>query len=275
MAVGWGTWAGGGMAEGGVGERNRMHGIYEMNPDVATAALQQALERDESNPVIIDIRWERFVTAFNAMRPTSCFELIPEAKQALETADESGPAGHSDPTELVRRLTAMTDPERDRTLLELVRENAAAVMSHGAMKTATQEAVEPGRAFRELGFDSLMAMELRNRLGAATGLRLPPTLVFDHPTPEAVIRHLRTELNLGIGHGPEPVFGEVDALEKALVSYAPDSDTRTKITKRLESLLWKWSNSSSESSAAAEDGDFASVSNEEMFELIDKELGTA
>ena len=274
MAVGWGTWAGGGMAEGDAGERSRTHGVDEMNPDVATAALQQALERDEPNPVIIDIRWERFATAFTAMRPTSCFELIPEAMQALEAANESGPAGHSDPTELVRRLTAMTDPERDRTLLELVRVHATAVLSQGATKIATQEAVEPGLAFRELGFDSLMAMELRNRLGAATGLRLPPTLVFDHPTPEAVIRHLRTELNLGSGNGPEPVFGEVDALEKVLESCEPDSDTRTRITKRLESLLWKWSNSSSESSADAEDGDFASVSNEEMFELIDKELGT-
>jgi polyketide synthase 7 len=276
-AVGWGTWAGGGMADGGVGERGRMHGIYEMDPELATAALQQALDRDETSPVIIDIHWERFATAFSAKRATTFFDLVPEAVRALE--EETSAAGETDTggaAALAQRLAGLTEVERNRELLDVVRKNAAAVMSHGAKKSGAMEAIESGRAFRELGFDSLMAVELRNRIGAATGLRLAPTLVFDHPTPEAVVRHLRSEMNLDAASGEVPVLDEIARLEEVLSGFSPDSDTRITVTRRLEALLWNWSDSSGAApEEAPTDGDFASVSNDEMFELIDKELGSS
>ncbi|MEU5214237.1 type I polyketide synthase [Streptomyces sp. NPDC020742] len=90
---------------------------------------------------------------------------------------------------LKHRLAAMTDAERDATLLDLVRRHVAAGLGH-----ASAEAIGPEQAFTDLGFDSLTALTVRNALNAATQLTLPPAVVFDFPSPQALVEHLKREL---------------------------------------------------------------------------------
>jgi polyketide synthase 12 len=86
---------------------------------------------------------------------------------------------------LAQRLAGVPAPDRERITVQFVQAHVAAVLGHDSPDT-----IDPGRAFKDLGFDSLAAVELRNRLTHTTGLRLPTTLVFDHPTPTAIAQFL-------------------------------------------------------------------------------------
>ncbi|MEU9015395.1 type I polyketide synthase, partial [Streptomyces sp. NPDC048479] len=125
----------------------------------------------------------------------------------------SGAAGRpaTDLSALEHRLIGLDAPERERLLLDLVRRHVADVLGHGS-----PDAVDPEHAFSELGFDSLTAVELRNRLGAAVGRRLPATLIFDYPTSAALARHLSGELggdqNTFTSTGPAPTTVDDDRI---------------------------------------------------------------
>ncbi|WP_211831238.1 MULTISPECIES: type I polyketide synthase [Streptomyces violaceusniger group] len=187
-AVAWGPWAEGGMAEGDGGEQLARRGLPAMAPDLAIAALQGAVAGDDGVVAVADVDWERFAPSFTMGRPSPLIGDLPEVERVLAEAGETEDAGLGAGAALRERLAGLTGAQTDRVLLDLVRDHAAAVLGF----TGT-EAVEPGRAFKELGFDSLTALEFRDRLAAETGLSLPATLVFDYPSATVLAAYLRTE----------------------------------------------------------------------------------
>ncbi|MER8188387.1 type I polyketide synthase [Kitasatospora sp. NPDC094015] len=187
-AVAWGLWGGDSLAGGAVGERLVRNGLPAMAPATALAALRQALDHDDTRVVVCDFAWDRFVRSFTALRPSAVLADLPEARQAAPAASAAG--------ELVDRLAALGTAERRAALADLVRAEVAEVLGH-----PDPAAIEPDRVFKDIGFDSLTAVELRNRLAEATGLRLSVTLAFDHPTTAALAAHLLAEL---LGDAPEP-----------------------------------------------------------------------
>ncbi|WP_160310964.1 type I polyketide synthase, partial [Streptomyces sp. 150FB] len=198
-AVAWGAWAGSGLADGEIGESARRFGMTPMDPERAIALLHRALDTGEPAVAFADIDWDRYATSFTLGRPSAALRELPEVRAALTTTD---PAEQHTTADLGRELGALLRPDQERRLLDLVQSHAAAALGHAA-----SDAIEPGRAFRDLGFDSLTAVELRSRLAAATGLRLPVSLVFDYPTTAVLAGHLRTEL-LGADQ-PTPVPASV------------------------------------------------------------------
>ncbi|MFG2608531.1 SDR family NAD(P)-dependent oxidoreductase, partial [Streptomyces sp. NPDC048514] len=126
------------------------------------------------------------------------------ARRAAQGASASGASS------LAQQLAGLPAAEQDRFLLDLVRSHAAAVLGHGA-----PDAIAPARAFREAGFDSLTAVELRNRLNGATGLRLPASLLFDYPTPAVLAAYIRTAALGGTDSAatPAPTAAGVTAVD--------------------------------------------------------------
>ncbi|WP_374199622.1 type I polyketide synthase [Micromonospora sp. NBRC 110038] len=249
-AVAWGPWAGAGMAHGEQQEQLGRRGLPAMDPELAVAALQAALDRDDTSVVVADVAWDRFAASFTALRPSPLLGGIPEAG-AVERP-ETPPSGTGAPQQLRDRLAAAGDTERDRILLDLVRGTAATVLGH-----RTPAAIRAARGFLELGFDSLTAVELRNRLTAETGLALPSTLVFDYPTPAALAEHLRAEL---VPHGAAtPVVAEIERLEELLRTVPADRRDDSEITRRLEDLLAHWRGATAPSSPSPASLDPASL----------------
>jgi acyl transferase domain-containing protein/acyl carrier protein len=189
-SIAWGPWAGSGMAAGGAAEdRMRRGPVAPMAPESAIAALQQALDRDDTLVTVADIDWNALVSAQAGARPSRLLRRIPEARAAISALERAAAEDATRPAGLLADLAGKNAEETARILLTLVRTHVALALGHPSYET-----VDPGRAFKDLGFDSLTAVELRNRLGAATGLALPSTLVFDYPTAEHLAAFLRGEL---------------------------------------------------------------------------------
>nr|WGC84431.1 RsnA [Streptomyces sp.] len=189
-SIAWGPWAEGGMADTAeVAEWQHKAGVSGLSPQSALVALRQALDHDETFVAVADLDWSVFAAEFAAARPSPLISETAGGAVASQGADSSA-APRDVRAELAERLEqAPNQLERERIVRDLVRGLAAQLLGH-----ASPERVDTERGFLELGFDSLTAVQLRNRLEAGTGVQLPVTLLFDYPTPGAVASFLLAEL---------------------------------------------------------------------------------
>ncbi|MEU3256168.1 SDR family NAD(P)-dependent oxidoreductase, partial [Streptomyces sp. NPDC006997] len=184
-SLAWGLWATAGGMAGGLGEaeiaRLERMGTAALPTEVGLELFDRARWVDAAVqvPVLLDLSVLRSQARAGLLAPLFRGLVRAQARQV------DGGGGGS----LARRLAGVSQDDRERVVVEVVVAQVAAVLGH-----ASASAVDPQRAFRELGIDSLGAVELRNRLTQATGLRLPTTLVFDHPTPTAIAHLLLDEM---------------------------------------------------------------------------------
>nr|WP_275937251.1 type I polyketide synthase [Streptosporangium subroseum] len=271
-SLAWGLW------ETGLGgaltktdrDRLRSGGIVPLATGDALALFDAALGVDVAlvAPIGLDLP---------ALRPAAVAGLLPELLTGLvptpaRAAARPAAAGGRDRA-LTRQLATMTDAEQTRTLLGLVRTHAVAVLGH-----ANQAEIGDTRTFGELGFDSLTAVEFRNRLAADTGLRLAPTLIFDHPTPLALADALRGRLAPEAIKDDEALLAELARLEASLATSTPTEATRTTVALQLGALLARWTSTAGPTGDAPEDApdtdaDIAAADDDELFSLLDNELG--
>ncbi|TDD07779.1 SDR family NAD(P)-dependent oxidoreductase, partial [Nonomuraea diastatica] len=203
---------------------------------------------------------------FDAAVPSGRALLIParfvQARTSARTSVRRVGTGDG----LADRLATLEPDERRSALADIVRGQAATVLGF-----TDGSAIDPQRPFQDLGFDSLTAVEFRNQLGKATGLRLPATAVFDYPTPVALTEHL-------MGYFAETkdeeagilrFFAELDQIEDSLTTLAEDSTVRSRLTTRLKELLSGLNGPGGTSDVVDQ---IESASDDEMFAFIDNEL---
>ncbi|MGW2279754.1 SDR family NAD(P)-dependent oxidoreductase [Streptomyces sp. NPDC001770] len=266
VSLAYGLWASGGGMSAGIEatdlERLRRLGLPPLAPAQGLRAFDAALGAEEA--LVVPVRVDG---AAVRARPDGIPALLrglvrPAARRTgAATAESTSSASWRE------RLAGLPDSERDRALLDLVRTHVAGVLGH-----PSPQSVDPGRAFQEMGFDSLAAVELRNLLAGATGLTLPATLVFDQPSPRTLAAHLRTELVPGPADLARTALADVDRLEAVLLGLPDEDGSHTRVTARLEALLRGWQDARGDA-APAPAQDFGEASDAELFATIDNELG--
>ncbi|MGW2999535.1 SDR family NAD(P)-dependent oxidoreductase, partial [Streptomyces sp. NPDC001155] len=220
-SLAWGLWSGGGMGAGldaaevrriessGIGALDRAEGLELF--DAAVAAGSSALVPVRLDTAALRRRGDDVPAV---LRPLAGVAVRVDRDDRVRTLGE--------------RLAELPAADHEHTVLDAVRTEVAAVLGH-----AGPAAVEPRRAFTELGFDSLAAVELRNRLNAVSGLRLPSTLIFDYATPAALAGHLLERL---LPDDPEPPAApHADDELRTLISRIPVA--RIREAGLLDSLL--------------------------------------
>jgi NADPH:quinone reductase-like Zn-dependent oxidoreductase/NADP-dependent 3-hydroxy acid dehydrogenase YdfG len=182
VSIAWGPWAAESTMTGalGGGDRARISrsGIRPLESTEALALLDAACRTGSGALVAIRLDTAALVRQADRLPAVLSGLVRPPAR-----------VRHTGAAALLKRLAGLAGDQQRRAVLDVVRGHAAAVLGH-----TRASAVDSSRGFLDAGFDSLTAVELRNRLRDASGLRLAATVVFDHPTPDALARHILEEL---------------------------------------------------------------------------------
>ncbi|MEU6184280.1 type I polyketide synthase, partial [Streptomyces coeruleorubidus] len=203
----WGPWAGDGMAAlDGVQDRLQRHGVLPLDPDLALTLLAQGAGEDGASTMVADIQWDRFYLAYSEARSRPFIEDLPQVR--AHAAAETRSKDREPSSAAVSHIRALSGSARSAAVLEMVRAQVAAVLGHTDVLS-----LDVQRPLRDLGFDSLTGVDLRNRLAAETGIRLPSSLIFDYPTASAVAHHVEAML-----------VGESDVDTVAVSSQSSDDD---------------------------------------------------
>ena len=263
VSLAWGMWSSGGMAAYLAQTdviRMARSGVLGLSVEEGLALFDRALRGDR--PTLVPMHMDPA-----AIRPGP--EGIPPILRGLvrtaprRRAEAGGVADTMNTTNSTwDRLSRLTGKELDDAVLELVRATAAFVLGH-----ERPEAIDPAQGFLDLGFDSLTAIELRNRLSAATGRPLPATLIFDYPSATALTDHLRSEILAAAA--PRSVEEHLKALETAMASANPDDAEHARIAARLRSLATTWA----AAHHPARSDDLRTATADELFGILDDELG--
>ncbi|MFJ9950944.1 type I polyketide synthase [Kitasatospora sp. NPDC091207] len=243
----------------------RRRGVLPMAPQVAMTAFEQAVEAREKFVSVVDMDWDAFIPAFTSVRASPLFADLPEADAALRASQPD--AGNSDTTSsLVDSLRAVPEAEQSRILLKLVCGHAATVLGHSGA-----ESIGPLQAFQEVGFDSLAAVNLRNSLHVATGLRLPATLIFDYPTPDALVGYLRSELLRDAG---DDLDGREDDLRRALADVPFARFKEAGLLDTLLALVETEDAPATDAAAGPAEDDADLIDAMDVADLVSRALGT-
>ncbi|MCK2216222.1 SDR family NAD(P)-dependent oxidoreductase [Actinomadura sp. ATCC 31491] len=282
VSIAWGLWDADSGMTGTLDQadlaRLARAGIAPLDVQQGLALFDAALTAP--GPLVVAARWDNAGLRARAERddlPPVLRGLVRAPRRAAAQTRQATAAAPADGPELAERLAAMSEADGRLHLIQLVRGHVAAVLAH-----PSPDQVEVDRAFNELGFDSLTAVELRNRLGADTGLRLPATLVFDHPTVTSLADYLFHSL---APDGPSPedaLRAAVDQAESTLQAANGQADAvRRRLVAILQSALARIGAGSAADPATTRPGsggaaeEIVSASDEEIFALIDNRSMTS